>query len=70
MVQTRPVIAQTVTYVEELPLQQKATVATLVVMSHQKESHVTSEKVFVSVLHMYVVYCVFYSCTTKFANII
>ena len=31
--------------IEELPLQQKATVATLVVMSHQKENHVTLEKV-------------------------
>ena len=31
--------------IEELPLQQKATVATLVVMSHQKENHVTLGKV-------------------------
>jgi len=31
--------------IEELPLQQKATIATLVVMSHQKENHVTLEKV-------------------------
>lgn len=31
--------------IEELPLQQKVTVATLVVMSHQKENHVTLEKV-------------------------
>ena len=31
--------------VEELPLQQKATVATLVVLSYQKENHVTLEKV-------------------------
>lgn len=31
--------------IEDLPLHQKATVATLVVMSHQKENHVTLEKV-------------------------
>ena len=30
---------------EELPLQQRATVATLVVLSHQKENRVTLEKV-------------------------
>ena len=44
--------------IEELPLQQKATVATLVVMSHQKENHVTLEKVW---LKYYKYVCIYLS---------